>query len=318
MIFNRFCTKCGAQLTEGVKFCESCGAPVEETRQPMGNMTEGNLQMGNGSVDNMPISNSSFQNQNPQKKKLNGCLIAILVCIGVVILLCVAVSSCRADESETQKTSSSSSQKDEKTTPKEEAKESTVESSKEETVEEPKEEKKEFVNPAAAIDLFAGDFTVGVDITAGMYDITTPEGIGNITITTEKGMPININMLTSSSEQSFGLGVTKIHAYLFNDYTISISGLNTVNLVPADLSPKTELTSGQYLVGLEIVPGTYIASAPDGGFGNFNVTRNGMPIVYEMLGKDDVMGLGVEKVKFTAKEGDYIDISGLNRVTLTQ
>ena len=29
----RYCAKCGAEVTEGSKFCKSCGAPVGDTQQ---------------------------------------------------------------------------------------------------------------------------------------------------------------------------------------------------------------------------------------------------------------------------------------------
>ena len=33
MKMARYCAKCGAEVTEGSKFCKSCGAPVGDTQQ---------------------------------------------------------------------------------------------------------------------------------------------------------------------------------------------------------------------------------------------------------------------------------------------
>lgn len=41
----RYCAKCGAEVTEGSKFCKSCGAPVGDTQQGAYNLYEQETRM---------------------------------------------------------------------------------------------------------------------------------------------------------------------------------------------------------------------------------------------------------------------------------
>ena len=63
------CTKCGAEIPDGNKFCESCGNPVETNVTPA----------------------TSVTTKKPKKKR--GCLIALLIFLGVICILiaCVAI-----------------------------------------------------------------------------------------------------------------------------------------------------------------------------------------------------------------------------------
>lgn len=59
-----YCKKCGSKLGEGASFCSKCGANQNE------------------------VSTANYQQQMPKKKK-HGCLIAILIVIGVVAIASV-------------------------------------------------------------------------------------------------------------------------------------------------------------------------------------------------------------------------------------
>lgn len=56
-----FCSKCGAQLAEGAKFCETCGSPVQEdtnTKQivPQENRAESQNSSSNGALSTTATS----------------------------------------------------------------------------------------------------------------------------------------------------------------------------------------------------------------------------------------------------------------------
>lgn len=171
-----------------------------------------------------------------------------------------------------------------------------------------------FVNTAEATELFTGEFTVGTDIKPGRYVITCDSGSGNLFVYNGQ-MPYINEILSNSLEDSMGLGVTKIEVDLSEGQTIQISGLNNVIFSPATIEQKTSLSSGYHIVGRDVPAGDYIATAPNGSGNFFVYSKNGMPKVNEILGKDD-FGLAVEKVKFSVQEGDLIQISSLENVEL--
>lgn len=171
-----------------------------------------------------------------------------------------------------------------------------------------------FVNTAVSAELFTGDFEVGTDVEPGRYVITCGSGSGNLFVY-NNGMPIINEVLAASASDSFGLGVTKVEVDLAKGQTIQISGLNSVKFEPATIELKTKLPSGFHLVGRDVPAGSYIATAPNGSGNFFVYGKSGMPKVNEVLGKDD-FGLSVEKVKFSVKDGEIIQISGLEIVEL--
>lgn len=181
--------------------------------------------------------------------------------------------------------------------------------------EEKKEDKKEaYVNTAEAAELFTGEFVVGEDVKAGRYDITCTSGSGNFFVY-EGAMPVVNEILASSSNESMGLGVTKIQYDLKDGQKIVISGISNVVFTPSTVSLNTKLCTGMHVVGRDVPEGSYVATAPEGSGNFFVYSKSGMPRVNEILGKDD-FGLSVEKVKLTVKEGEIIVISGIELVEL--
>ena len=76
---------------------------------------------------------------------------------------------------------------------------------------------------------------------------------------------------------------------------------------------ETTLSTGKFIVGEDIPAGRYICTSDSSG--NFIVTdKNGLPIINEILGNDD---LGVSKVTADFKDGEKIEISGIKNVHFT-
>lgn len=176
------------------------------------------------------------------------------------------------------------------------------------TEEEQAEEAPERDNSSAEeTTLNAGTFAVGTDIPVGRY-VITGEGMGNLFVYDEAGLPVVNEILDNSTE----MGVASVTTDLEDGQEIEISGLDAVKFTPAETNMSNTLSAGTWEVGLDIEPGRYDASTPS-GMGNFVIYNDmGLPSTNEIL---DASGdMGVKKVTVTLKEGQRISISGLNEV----
>jgi hypothetical protein len=163
---------------------------------------------------------------------------------------------------------------------------------------------------AILTDLYAGMFVVGEDIPAGRYTITGV-GSGNLFIY-EKKIPF-VNEILTNDLGDFGLGVPSVTVDIKDGNEIEISGINKVVFTPAVTEMSTTLSTGRWVVGLDIPAGTYEATCNDGESGNLFVYTGKLPVVNEILDKSG-MGFGVEKVRVSLKDKQIIEISGLSTV----
>ena len=98
---------------------------------------------------------------------------------------------------------------------------------------------------------------------------------------------------------------------------ISISGLSEVTFTPAETELRTTLGAGEWVVGLDIAAGSYVATPADGQSGNFVIYDEfGWPDTNEILGDAD--GFGVPEVTVSLADGDQIEISGLSEVSFAE
>jgi len=159
--------------------------------------------------------------------------------------------------------------------------------------------------------LGAGNFTVGPDIPAGLYNVTAGAGqSGNFIVTGND----NYDEILGSADE---LGVPEVRAWLQNGDKIQLSGLSSVTFTPVATPYVTaiepvDLYAGTWTVGQDIAPGRYVATPGAGQSGNFIINGEG---INEILGSAD--GLGVPSVTVTVHKGDVIQISGLARVVMT-
>lgn len=160
---------------------------------------------------------------------------------------------------------------------------------------------------AKETDLGTGSFIVGTDIPAGRY-VCSSKSSGNF-IVQDGQMPV-VNEILGGGD----FGVDSVTVDLLNNQVINISGMPNVNFKPAETALRTELTTGEWVVGLDIEPGRYICE-PLEGSGNFNVYDGSFPTVNEILGS--ASGFGVPSVTATLKEGNVVKISGLKTVKFT-
>ena len=158
----------------------------------------------------------------------------------------------------------------------------------------------------------AGDFTGGIDVAAGLYDVTTGPGqSGNFIV---NGTESYNEVLDSSGSR----GVPKIRVQISNGDQIQISGLSQVFFTPVSTPFVTThsavtLYAGTWTVGQDLGPGNYVATPGAGQSGTFIITSEG---VNEILSGHPGRG-AVSSVTFNVQIGDVIEISGLEQVTLT-
>jgi len=151
--------------------------------------------------------------------------------------------------------------------------------------------------------LAPGDWTVGVDLPAGRY-VFTGTGIGIIRVSRGSINPVSEN---------FGgiMGVSSVTTDLFDGDEIEISGIRNATFTPViDRELSNQLSAGDWTVGLDIEPGRYNVTAPDGS-GNFSVRRGNETITNEILNQTQHI------IRVQLEDGDTIWIGGLNTVDFT-
>lgn len=163
-----------------------------------------------------------------------------------------------------------------------------------------------------AVTLGSGAFTGGTDVAAGLYDVTTGPGQSGSFIV--NGTDSYNEVLGSSSSR----GVTEIRVQISNDDQIQISGLSQVFFTPVSTPFVTThsaatLYAGTWTVGQDLGPGSYVATAGAGQRGTFTITSEG---VNETMSGNPRYGTA-SSVTFSVQNGDVIEISGLDQVTLT-
>lgn len=162
-----------------------------------------------------------------------------------------------------------------------------------------------------AVDLFTGTWMVGTDVPAGRF-VITGEGSGNFFVRDKSGYSV-VNEILDDSEN---WGVSSVTFDLEDGQEIEISGLNNVYFTPYETELRTSLSTGVWIVGVDIKAGAYVASTENGS-GNFFVRdhKGGTSKVNEIL--DSEGEWGVEKIALNLTDGQVIEISGLNSVDFT-
>ncbi len=153
-----------------------------------------------------------------------------------------------------------------------------------------------------------GSYKVGLDIPPGRYAITG-NGTGNFLVFNGKN-PIANEILSDDD----GFGVKKITLDLRKKQKIRIEGLNNVTFTPAKTKRSNTLSTGTWIVGLDIKAGSYTATCDKGDTGNLIVYDGDVPRVNEILDRSG-MDIGVKKVKLKLSDGETIAISKLSSVT---
>lgn len=166
------------------------------------------------------------------------------------------------------------------------------------------------------IELSSGEWTVGEDIEPGRYNIKpTEEDSGNIMIKQKDKISFLVNEVLGFNH--FG-GVEQITVYLTGDEIIEINGLDSVTFTPVEPDVKREeIHAGDWIVGIDIEPGTYIATIEKGQGGNVFVTdKDGYLVTTEILGENMFVSVVKMEMELELEKGYKIDVSGLSNVYL--
>ncbi|TWT27763.1 Ig-like domain-containing protein [Planomicrobium sp. CPCC 101110] len=157
--------------------------------------------------------------------------------------------------------------------------------------------------------LSAGTWKAGTHLPAGRYKITTNSYAGNLFITM-KSYDRYVNEILAKSPKD---GVTAVTTDIKKGDKIEILGLDKVQFTQVVSRVKSNtLHAGYWTVGKDIGAGRYKITTTD-RMGNLFVSRGQSLLVNEILSakKSDY---SVTSVTTTLKNGDQIQLSGMNKV----
>lgn len=119
-----------------------------------------------------------------------------------------------------------------------------------------------------------GDIVIGKDgdVKPGIYDLEVTGGSGNIFGERKNYGMLFINYLGQTKDSEYRSYPSKVRLILFEGDTLQLSDISKVKFnAVGDVKPSTELKSGEYVVGRDILPGKYKLSTNlkmDPQFGN--------------------------------------------------
>ena len=170
---------------------------------------------------------------------------------------------------------------------------------------------------AEETNLTTGAFIVGQDIPAGRY-VFTGDGIGTLSISDGEIVVINETIDSTTNE-----GVPTVTTDLYDGQKIEVLGGNNLNITPAQTLVRTSLSTGNWVVGLDIQPGNYICEPvmdnTEGslkGRGTLIIYDGEMALINEIL--DSTGEEGVKDLKVELKTGQTISICNLPQVKFTE
>jgi hypothetical protein len=162
---------------------------------------------------------------------------------------------------------------------------------------------------ALAADLLPGSYTVGIEIQPGHYAITTnTDETGNLRIESPVG-PLKCNELLGEGEFKIGAGSYTTDLELGD--LLYWQGVSTITLSPTETVARTELTPGNWVVGLDIAAGDYLAVPTGDWSGNLRVySPDGATLVNDIIEK----GEDHASISVTLADGQRVDVSGVASV----
>ena len=162
---------------------------------------------------------------------------------------------------------------------------------------------------AASYTLFSGEFTVGQDIPAGRYVITS-DGSGNFTIHNADGRLV-INEILNVGGGADAQGVPSITVDINYGYEINIRGISNVDFTPAVNEVSTVLSTGHWIVGVHIPAGQFDARPTTPG-------DSGNLIIHNIDGRLATNEILRDRVRVNLQNGAVIRIGSLTSVTFEQ
>lgn len=166
--------------------------------------------------------------------------------------------------------------------------------------------------------LDSGTYTVGEDIEAGRYEVTSDDYMG-ITIRNADDLSTYTDSVNGGSEDS----VDKHIVFLDDDYTVEVSDYSSssdavVDFAPYESTEVTELTPGQWIVGEDFPAGVYdIEIDPTDSYGDLVISRQlDSNRARFLLGSVDYGG--VLEVTTNLEEGELVTLNYIKSARLTK
>ena len=159
-------------------------------------------------------------------------------------------------------------------------------------------------------------YIAGIDIEPGRYMVTTERGFGGFVVyETGTSLPEISELIGYFADPHH---VPSVAVTLADTQEIMVYGakLRDVVFTPLETVLLTELTTGVWVVGLDILPGTYTVSSKDGRTGNLTVLEGDLPVARVSLGSGG--GTFKEYETITIKEGEVIRISNIPTVSFVK
>ena len=235
----------------------------------------------------------------PQKKK-GGCLKVFLSVIVIIIAIAV-IGSLLGGNDDSKKAGSTPATKS-----------NTSDSAQ------PKEEKEQVVEEHYEVDLSAGNYTAGIDIPVGTYNLTATGGNGNVSSSNMYSGGLNEimgNPVNEYSSDSFnGLKMDKgVILTLGSTVTLHLTSENAnvsgMTARPSVDSTPIDLGAGNYTCGTDFPPGTYnvIATGGNGNVSSDNMYNGGLN---EIMGTSSD-GLSIAQYNNASfQDGNVLTVSG--------
>ena len=173
-------------------------------------------------------------------------------------------------------------------------------------------------NQGEETSLDSGTYTVGEDIEAGRYEVTSDDYMG-ITIRNADDLSTYTDSVNGGSEDS----VDKHIVFLDDDYTVEVSDYSSssdavVDFAPYESTEVTELTPGQWIVGEDFPAGVYdLEIDPTDSYGDLVISRQlDSNRARFLLGSVDYGG--VLEVTTNLEEGELVTLNYIKSARLTK
>ena len=173
-------------------------------------------------------------------------------------------------------------------------------------------------NQGEETSLDSGTYTVGEDIEAGRYEVTSDDYMG-ITIRNADDLSTYTDSVNGGSEDS----VDKHIVFLDDDYTVEVSDYSSssdavVDFAPYESTEVTELTPGQWIVGEDFPAGVYdIEIDPTDSYGDLVISRQLDSNRARFLLGSVYYG-GVLEVTTNLEEGELVTLNYIKSARLTK
>lgn len=151
----------------------------------------------------------------------------------------------------------------------------------------------------------------GGEVVPGIYDLEVLEGMGNIMADRVDFYKVSINWIGNKKEAGTKYP-SKFRVILLEGDEIEFLTIDKVRLTAVkDFTPSTELATGQFIVGKDILPGKYKLSSNVAIDEEYTALGWDIMVYHPANDKEDSLGLNADnrEVEVELKEGDILTVA---------